>query len=88
MHRYLLVFSDNNEDSIWYGYFDDESSTSGKWSEWQPSLTLATTTNLVPFDDGNTYTVYLTYIQTERPNWRYIELPGPISLNTHPEYFI
>lgn len=88
MRRYLLVFNDKNEGFIWYGYFDNESSTSGKWSVWQPSLNFAITANLVPFANGDTYTEYLTYIQTKRPNWRYIELPGPISLNTHPEYFV
>ena len=80
MKQYLIVTYNDSE--YWYGYFED---TICYWSNWQSTLSEAIMASMGYYGSNETLQQYCNNIT---PNLTITLLPGPITVESHPEYFI
>ena len=80
MKQYLIV--NYNDSEYWYGYFED---TICYWSYWQSTLSEAIMASMEYYSCNETLQ---QYCNDTNPNLTITLLPGPITVESHPEYFI
>ena len=84
MKQYLIVNSNDPEHlaPYWYGYFEG---TTCYWSKWQLTLSEAIMASMEYYSCNETLQQYCNSIN---PNLTITLLSGPITVESHPEYFI
>ena len=80
MKQYLIVNWSDSE--YWYGYFED---TICYWSDWQSTLSEAIVASM---EDCSCNETLQQYCNSINPDLTITLLPGPITVESHPEYFI